>query len=1241
MSSTPSAVTDAARLEALERTGLLDSLPEEAFDRLVRLAAHLVDAPVALLSLVDRDRQFFKSSVGLGEPWASQRETPLSHSFCQYTLNGPEPLIIEDARQHPLVRDNLAIRDLGAIAYAGIPLVTPDGHALGSFCVIDSEPRSWSEGEIQALKDLAASVTTEIELRDQAGRARRQAEHAAAERRQKEALLRAAAEGIFGLDPQGQCTFINPSASQALGLDPDQAVGHDLHRIVHPAGTPGCTSESCPLRRALAGEVVSDATDVFHRVDGSTLPVLLSAAPLTLDGEASEGIVVTFLDHTERQRYIRRLRVQHAVSSVLASMQADTESSPQLLDAVGRALGWEVGALWQHGGDEGLLTCTAVWSADGFDATDFLLATQGIRFAQGEGLVGRVWNTAAPEWRDDVQHDNHYLRRRGAIEAGLHGGVAFPILVGRDVLGVIEFYSSGVQALDDELADVVATIGQQIGQVFHRYRIEAAARESRIWNKAVFESSLDSIIGIDHEGRILDWNPAAERVFGFSRQEVLHREMGALIVPDQFREAHRSGLAHHLETGEGPVLGQRVELTAMRRDGTMFPMELAVHEIPQSGPSRFVGTIRDITERKQFETALVQERERFRLLTEALPQHVWTALPDGTLDFVNQRVIEFFGRPGPQIIGDGWQEVIHPGDLPTVAQRWGHALETGEPYEVEFRLRRADGVFCWHLGRALPMRNEDGEIVRWFGSNTDITDRKRVEQALRDAKEAAETARGSAEAANQAKSQFLANVSHELRTPLNAVIGYSEMLQEEVEEAGHSHFLPDLQKINAAGRHLLGLINDVLDLSKIEAGKMELFLETFELAPMLTDITDVVGPLISQRGNRIEVEQDPALLHCHADRMKVRQCLFNLVSNAAKFTDNGTVRLTARKEGTDEHAQVIFEVSDTGVGMTPEQVSRLFESFVQVDESGAKRHGGTGLGLAITRRLCELMGGHVSVVSTPGEGSTFTIRLPLHVKPPSDAPDADAPPPMRGEGLVLVIDDDPDARDLIQRNLERGGYHVATATNGEDGLRLARDLHPVVIVCDVMMQGVDGWEVISIVQTDPALHGTPVILVTIVKDKNLGYTLGAAGYLTKPVDRDELLAEIARHYVPQPGGRLLIVEDDAATRELLRRTLESGPCEVLEATNGKEALDILATTPPDAILLDLMMPEMDGFEVVEALQEREEWRAIPVIVLTAKTITQTDRQRLKGYVENLVLKGGRDKEDVLADIQARVRALTH
>jgi signal transduction histidine kinase/DNA-binding response OmpR family regulator len=513
-----------------------------------------------------------------------------------------------------------------------------------------------------------------------------------------------------------------------------------------------------------------------------------------------------------------------------------------------------------------------------------------------------------------------------------------------------------------------------------------------------------------------------------------------------------------------------------------------------------------------------------------------------------------------------------------------------------------------------------------------------AEQARMDAEQArtdAEQARQKAEEASQAKSQFLANMSHELRTPLNAIIGYSEMLQETAEDVEQTEeFSPDLQKIQGAGKHLLGLINDVLDLSKIEAGKMDLCLEIFELNSMLNEVISTIQPLAEKRKNTLTVVFDEQLGKLHTDFTKLRQMLLNLMSNAIKFTENGDIRLEVKRDGD----WVTFCVIDNGIGMTKEQHNKLFKPFTQGDSSMTRRYGGTGLGLAITQKFVQMLGGTIWADSEFGFGSTFVLSLPVQTQITQKGQlENKVEPSIKGQGIILVIDDDVKIRELFQDNLSQLGYAVAVAVDGNQGIELTHKLQPDCILLDVHMPELDGWEVLSMLKNDSQLAPIPVIMMSMRFDKQEGYVMGATDCLDKTLLHSQLPLLLQKHHIgEQPNDIIMIVDDDDEQREMLTMLLEDHNLQILPAENGQMALSQLEQKKPALILLDLTMPVMDGFEFIEHLKNNPQWCSIPIIVLTSRNLSAEEQASLNQHVEIIFQKADFQPEELILRIHQLV-----
>jgi signal transduction histidine kinase/CheY-like chemotaxis protein len=489
--------------------------------------------------------------------------------------------------------------------------------------------------------------------------------------------------------------------------------------------------------------------------------------------------------------------------------------------------------------------------------------------------------------------------------------------------------------------------------------------------------------------------------------------------------------------------------------------------------------------------------------------------------------------------------------------------------------------------------------------------------------------------ASRHKSEFLANMSHELRTPLNAIIGFTRLVMRRTKDILPEKQYENLDKILISSDHLLQLINGILDLSKIEAGRMEVRPGVVNLLELIDSCLRTVEALVKTDRLRLQKDVPDRLLALFTDGEKLKQILINLLSNAVKFTEAGTITVSVQQSSN----MVSIAVSDTGIGIPPDALEMIFEEFRQADSSSTRRYGGTGLGLSISRHFARLLGGDVTVQSQVGVGSTFTVTVPSHFR-------VAASPTTRDEvgnrdagsengRVILAIDDDPDVIYLLRENLAEAGYRVVGALSGEDGLQKAKNLKPYAITLDIMMPSMNGWEVLHQLKADSTTRDVPVVVVSIIDNKDLGYHLGAFDYLLKPLDRDAILSALSR--VHQARGPLLVVDDDPMVADMVRQLLEGEPYQVTAVEDGQQALEAIARDRPSVILLDLVMPRMDGFELLKRLKTDDRYRQIPVIVLTAKHLTADERNALQSSVRSVIEKLSLDREGLIQELRGALQ----
>ncbi|WP_176559241.1 response regulator [Rubellimicrobium roseum] len=1030
------------------------------------------------------------------------------------------------------------------------------------------------------------------------------------------ASLDALGLGLYRIDGEGRCTFINRAGLDLLGYREDEVLGRNMHDLIHHSHPDGCPypRSACPLVAAnRAGRPVRLSNETLWRRDGGFFMAEYSAWPLP-----GEGSVVTFADLARQGGAQDRLALQVTVSRMLAGTADLEEVLPRLLAAVGGAFDARAAVFWSLSHRERRLNPEALWAAPGLDAAP--LAAQPL--GRGAGLPGRAWEEdeilcAAPE------EDG---RRAAAEAAGLRFALAIPLRSGRRLLGVIEVFLPEPIPVDDDLLDSAAALGQQVGQYLRRRRAEEALRSREEEFRALAENLPQLTWMADPDGAITWFNrrwydytgTTPELVQGWGWRDLLHADHRARV-----EESHRQAIA----TGE--VWEDTFPLRGADGRFRWFLSRAVPIPDDEGRLLRWFGTSTDITEqrRAEFRALAAERRLRFALQVARIGSWSWDFETE-TME-ADEGVQAIFGLAGGEdgVPARDFFDRIHPDDRARVEAAFAAARASQGEFDLEFRVVTGADEVRWAVARGGVERRPFGRSLYALGITWDLTERKRHEEDLARAKEAAEDA-------NRAKSQFIANMSHELRTPLSAIIGYAELLDEEAGDLGAEAepIREDLARIESSARHLLTLINGVLDLSKIEAGKMEVDIETFDPAAVAREVGDTVESLMARKANRFTARVAPDLGLMHSDPVKLRQCLFNLLSNAAKFTEGGEVTLDARREGD----RIVFRVADTGIGMTPEQQARLFQRFAQADVSTTRRFGGTGLGLALTRAFAGMLGGTVAVESAEGQGTTFSLTLPADARAP-EAEAVPAPATRTEDAPILVIDDDPHMRDLLGRFLGRDGLPVAVAADGEAGLSLARDLRPSAILLDVMMPRMDGWAVLAALKADPVTAEIPVIMISMFRETGLAYSLGAADYLTKPIDWTRLKAALDRHR-RQPGpGLALIVEGEPATREELRDLLAAQGWKVAEAADANSARAHMAESAPDLLLVNMEMPEVGGFALLRALRRDEALRGVPVIALTEGGLPPEERARLRDQVRQ-VIQTGEDSVDELCDELRRIAA---
>ncbi|MGI8552255.1 MAG: GAF domain-containing protein [Dehalococcoidia bacterium] len=1207
------AVRNPERLAALRATALLDSKAEAAFDRLTRLATRVLRAPVALVSLVDDDRQFFKSCIGLPEPWASARETPLSHSFCQYVVATSEPLIIEDARKDSLLRESLAIPDLGVVAYVGMPLATAEGMVLGSFCVIDHVPRAWTEDELAILGDLAASATAEIALRESAREAQRQRGEVEAltainlqisAKQDLDQILQTvlgAVRRFAGADMAGVALLDEHGSLRTTALDgnrTDAFSGLILRRgpsLAWRALETGVAQQSEDyLRETCSTHVVE--LDQANEAEGVLSVVVL---PIHL-GTQNAGVCwanartprrftpgeISILERLAAQAAIaidnaRALGGEQAArreAETLAEISRSISASldlPQVLQRVAEAAALLVNAegsavvLTEEGGDLRIVATAGIYPGE----------YSGRVIPAGTGLSGRAVQTKTPVQSLNYSTDAGFVHGEATDTLGQEAGVvsilALPIMAGEDVIGAVLISSDSPRTFGPREVELLERLTVQAAIALENVRIfrqeqdarEAAQQaEERTARLLAITAALSGVLMpeqvanviVNHGGRALK---AAGCVLALLDENGTTLE---IVRTDGYRSElvepwQQIPLSSHVPLSDAVQNRQTILMESPEACSAAYPhlddvnrasSTAASASVPLLAENRVIGALgisfgephSFSVEEQDFLTTLAQQcataLERSRLyeaertaraevesLAEARALHEAAAVnmteglalmdPDGVVRFWNRRMVTLLNIPAADALGRKLLEAKAPTFARTPDPK---ATEQEETLAVDAALRgEAVSIRCTLID------SEPRELKKLFfpiyGPRgllglgclvRDITQDQMVLQ-LKD-----ELVR-EADQANRAKSEFLSRMSHELRTPMNAILGFAQLLQMDPLEPEQQE---ELGQILSAGRHLLTLINEVLDIARIESGRLSLSLEAVPLQIIVEECLPLVGSLAAARSVGLSYDETAfSTLHVRADNQRLKQVLLNLLTNAVKYNrEGGTVTLSCHEIGED---RLRIEVRDTGIGLAPEMLSRLFSPF---DRLGAEQSDveGYGLGLSLSKRLMEAMGSSIGVTSVLGEGSCFWVDLPVVQSPVeftgTDAPQTPEAERSRAASTVLYIEDNLSNLRVVERVLSRRpGVQLLTAMQGGLGFELAQQQHPDLILLDLHLPDTTGDLVLQRLRADPTTHDVPVVMVSADATPRQIERLLAAGareYLTKPLDLkrfmevvDEVLAE--------------------------------------------------------------------------------------------------------------------------------------
>lgn len=1046
-----------SRLDALAQYNILDTLPEEEFDRLTQLVSIICGVPIALITLIDKDRQWFKSNIGLDVP-----ETPRDISFCKHTINGESLFEIEDATKderflgNPLVTEQPNIR-----FYAGFPLIDPDGYALGSLCAIDRQTRKLTADQRRALTLLANEVVAQIVSRKKN-----------AEKEKLEKMFDLSIDLICVAGTDGYFKKLNPAFTSSLGWTVEELLAKPFYDFLHPDDV---TTTSNKIKKLAIGEKAINFENRFIAKNGDYLSMNWVANRDEITGE----LYVIARDITEQKKAERLItqseeRTKIIMNSALnAIITVDYRGEITFCNNQAEIVfGWK---------EEEVL---------GKIFTEFMIPERN----------RELWNCSISQYLSEGE--NEFINKQ------------------------VELF--GVKKSGEEfLAEITITPIKQNRETFFcaffqdistRKEVENQLIHSENRSKLIMNASLNAIITIDINGIITFWNRQAEIIFGWNDEEVLGKELSKVIIPHQYIDAHNRGMKHFLKTGQGPALNIPLNLTALNIKGIEFPIEMSIIPIYENNQVFFCAFIQDTSEKKEAENIRKIQEEKYQNVIAHMNLGLLEVDNQETIQYVNPSFASMSGYEISELIGQNPSDIFVLGENYDTIQSKKELRKQGASDIYQLPIKNKRGELKWWAISGAPNYDSKGNVIGSIGIHLDITDQKQLEIEL-------EKEKSKALESSKAKEMFLANMSHEMRTPLNAIIGFlRELDKQELSELQRKY----IDNSSIASKHLLAIINNVLDISKIEAGEMSLENEDFVFEKSISNVAAVLHPMLKQKGLKLNVTISKEVEKVvKGDTLRLQQILFNLVGNAIKFTNKGSISINC--EVVDDNAisqKLQISITDTGIGMESSFIENVFNKFSQEDKAITRKYGGTGLGLSITRELIKLMNGRIEIESEKNIGTTISIYLdyPKGSKKFIEDLEIDKPIIKLDNISILLVEDNYLNRMVAQNSLQYFNCKVTEAENGVEAITILNDQTFDIILMDIQMPEMGGIEATEIIRQELNLT-TPIIALTANAFKteiNKCKKAGMDDYVTKPFDEDVLIETIAKHtinkkiYLPEP-----------------------------------------------------------------------------------------------------------------------------